>query len=87
MLQWLSVVKSAVQLYAGDNEIPILTANEWQLMEKVLHLLQPFFDITKKVSSKQSILSAVIPDIAALDRYLAKYSTKDTGVLTLKEQL
>ena len=87
MLQRLSILKATVQLYAGDNEIPILTANEWQLMDKVLRLLQPFFEITKKVSGEQSILSAVIPDVAALDRYLTKYSTKDSGVHTLKEEL
>ena len=87
MLQLLRNLKSTVRLYAGDNEIPIPTANEWQLMEKVLLLLQPFFEITKKVSSEQSILSAVIPDVAALDRYLTKYSTKDAGVHTLKEEL
>ena len=56
-------------------------------MEKVPHLLQPCFEMTKKVSSEQSILSAVIPDVAALDRYLPKYNTKDTGVHTLKEEL
>ncbi len=87
MLQRLSRLKSTVQLYAGDNEIPIPTANEWQLMEKVLRLLQPFFEITKKVSSEQSIISAVIPDLAALDRYLTKYTTKDSGVHTLKDEL
>ena len=71
MLQQLSILKSKVQLYAEDNKIPILTAYDWHLMEKVLHLLQPFFYITRKVSREQSILSAIIPDVAALDRYLA----------------
>ena len=80
-------MKSTVQLYAGDNEILIPTANEWHRMEKVLSLLQPFFEITKKVSCEQSILSAVIPDVADLDRYLAKYNTKDTRVHNLKEEL
>ena len=87
MLQQLSILKAIVQLYAGDNEIPILTANEWQLMDNVLCLLQTFFEITKKVSGEQSILSAVIPDVAALDRFLTKYTTKDSGVHTLKEEL
>ena len=49
-------------------------------MDNVLRLLQPFFEITKKVSGEKSILSAVIPDVAALDRYLTKYTTKDSGV-------
>ena len=54
--------------------------------EKVLHVLQLLFEINKKASSKQSMLSAIIPDVAASDRYLAKYSTKDAGVHTLKEE-
>ena len=66
MLQRLSVLKSAIQLYAGYNEIPISTANKWQLIEKERRLLQPFFRITKKVNSEQSILSAVIPEVAVL---------------------
>jgi len=49
MLQSLSVFKTAVQLYATDHEIPVPTPNEWQLMDKVLCLLQPFFEITKKL--------------------------------------
>ncbi len=87
MLQRLSPLKSAVQWYAGDHEIVIPTANEWQLMEKALRLLQPFYEITKKISGEQSILSSVIPDVTALERYLLKCSRKDAGVLTLREEL
>ena len=56
-------------------------------MEKVLRLLQPFYEITKKISGEQSILSSVIPDVTALERYLLKCSRKDAGVHTLKEEL
>ena len=87
MLQRLNLLKATVQLYAGDHEITIPTANEWQLMEKVLRLLQPFFEVTKKISGDQSILSSVIPDVTALERYLSKYSVKDSGIHTLKDEL
>ncbi len=56
-------------------------------MDKVIRLLQPFFQITRKVSSEQSLLSSVIPGVAALDRYLSKYNIKDFGVDTLKDEL
>ena len=47
MLQHLSVLTTAVQLYAVDHELPVPTPNEWQLMDNVLRLLQPFFEIMK----------------------------------------
>jgi len=56
-------------------------------MDKVLRLLQPFFAITKKVSGEQSLLSSVIPDIAALNRYLNKCNVKATGIYMLKDEL
>ena len=87
MLQRLSVLITAVQLYAADHEIPVPTPIEWQLMDKKLRLLQPFFEITKKVSGEQSLLSSVIPDVAALNRYLNKCNVKATGVYTLKDEL
>ena len=40
-----------------------------------------------KVSSDQSMLFAIIPDMAALDMYPIKKSSKDTGGHNLKEQL
>ena len=91
-LQSLSVLKTAVQLYATDHEIPVPTPNEWQLMDKALRLLQPFFEITKKlvilkVSGEQSLLSSVILDVAALNRHLNKCNVKATGVYTLKDEL
>ena len=87
MLHRLSVLKTAVQLHAADHEIPVPTPNEWQLIDKVLRLLQPFFEITKKVSGEQSLLSSVIPDVAALNRYLKKCNVKATGIYTLKDEL
>ena len=74
-------------MYAADHEIPVPTPDEWQLMDKVLRLLPPFFEITKKVSGEQSLLSSVIPDVAALNRYLNKCNVKATGVCTLKDEL
>ena len=52
----------------------------------MLRILQPFFEITKQVSSEQSSLSDVIPHVVALGRYLSK-SGDDSGVQTTKEEL
>ena len=55
MLQRLKLLKATVRLYAGDHGITVPAANEWQLMEKVIRLLQPFFEVTKNsVESNQS---------------------------------
>ena len=56
MLQRLSLLKSAIQLYAADHEIPVPTPNEWQLMDKVLRLLQPFF-VTSSVAAKKKLVA------------------------------
>ena len=84
MLERACHIKHSLQLYTANNDdLPILTANQWNLCEKMLRILQPFLEITKQVSSEQSSLSDVIPDVVALDRYLSK-SGDDSGVQTTK---
>ena len=80
-------LKRSLQIYTGNNDdLPILSANQWNLCEKILHILQPFFEITKQVSSEQSSLGDVIPHVVALDRYLSKPGD-DSGVQTTKAEL
>ena len=87
MLERAFHLKRSLQIYTANNDdLPILTANQWNLCEKMLRILQPFFEITKQVSSEQSSLSDVIPHVVALDRYLSK-SGDDSGVQTTKEEL
>lgn len=87
MLERALNLKRSLQIYtASNNDLPILSANEWNLCEKMVRVLQPFFEITKQVSSEQSSLGDVIPHVVALDRYLSKPGD-DRGVQTTKAEL
>ena len=81
-------LKRSTQLYMSDhNGLPSISANEWQLSEQFLHILKPFFDLTKEMSTEYSILSTVIPNIAALELFLSKVGQGDQGVQTTRESL
>lgn len=86
MLERGLALKRSIQIYTANHDIPILSANEWNLLEKLLRVLQPFFEITKQVSSELSSLGDVIPHVVALDRYLSKQGN-DSGVQTTKTEL
>ena len=80
MMERLYEEKSAVAIYASENSrIENLTATQWTLTENCITLLKPFEEITKQISSTESIISEVIPTLAALRRYLCK--TTFTGVV------
>ena len=86
MLERALTLKRPLQIYTANHDVPILSSNEWNLCEKILRILQPFFEITKQVSSEQSTLGDVIPHVVALDRYLSKPG-HDSGVQTTKTEL
>ena len=82
-------LKRSIQLYVSDhNGLPSISANEWQLSERFLHILKLFFDLTKEMSAEHSILSTVILNIiAALELFLSKVGQGDQGVQTMRESL
>lgn len=86
MLKRALLLKRPILLYTANHDIPILSSNEWRLLEKLLHILQPFYEITKQVSSEMSCLSDVIPHVVALERYLLKPGN-DSGIQTTKKSL
>lgn len=86
MLERALTLKRPILLYTANHDLPILSSNEWNLLEKLLHILQPFYEITKQVSSEVSTLSEVIPHVIALDRYLSRQGN-DIGVQTTKKSL
>lgn len=86
MLERALTLKRPLQIYTANHDVPILSSNEWNLCEKILRILQPFFEITKQVSSEQSTLGDVIPHVVALDRYLSKPG-HDSGVQTTKTEI
>ena len=43
MVERMVKLKRSIQLYVSDhNDLPAITANEWQLGERVLFVLKPF---------------------------------------------
>lgn len=86
MLSRILELKSAVSLYANENsEVPNFTSNQWTLIEGCLKLLAPFQDITKQISSSESVISEVIPMVFTLNKYLS--STTVSGLGTMKDSL
>ena len=80
--------KSAISLYAADHQLPAtLTASDWTLLEKINTLLAPFEEITKQISFATSTTSEVIPSVIVLKRLLAKQTTEDSGIKTMKPTL
>ncbi len=88
LMERMVKLKRSIQLYVFDrNDLPTITANEWQLSERFLFILKPFFDLTKEMSAEYSILSSVIPNIATLELFLSKIGQGDQGVQTTREFL
>jgi len=76
MLERLLEQKRAISLYLTDcSNISNLTATQWELLQELLKLLQPFQELTKIVSSEISCVSEIIPHVVTLKRYCGKEST------------
>ena len=88
MLKRMEILKRSLQLYtANQNGIVALTTNEWNLLKKVIIILQPFYIVTTNISKSKSIISSVIPHVCALHSYLSSSAETDRGVQTLKNEL
>ena len=88
MVERVVKLKRPIQLYLSDHDnLPTITANEWQISERLLHILKPFFDLTKEMSGEYSILSDVIPNIATLELFLSMIGQGDQGVQSTREEL
>ncbi|XP_057667242.1 zinc finger BED domain-containing protein 4 [Diorhabda carinulata] len=75
MLERLMQQKRAISVYLTDYHIANLTTAQWELLEHLLKLLQPFEEITKLISSGYACISEIIPYVATLMRYYNKMST------------
>jgi hypothetical protein len=82
-------IKRSLQLYLADHDqVQKLSANDWILMEKLVYVLKPFFDLTQKLSSDNSSISRVIVDVILLDDCLATMNDANTaGVQTTRDEL
>lgn len=86
MLERALTLKREILLYTAEHDLPLISVNEWDTVEKLIRVLQPFYEITKQVSSEYSTLGDVIPHVIALKRYLSK-SASDVGIITTKREL
>lgn len=77
MLARLMEQKRAISLYLTDCNIDNLTAAQWELLEQLLKLLQPFEEITRITSSGYACISEVIPYVVTLIRYCDKTITSE----------
>ena len=88
VLERVIKLRQPIQLYLSDHDnLPTITAIEWQISKRFLHILKPFFDLTKEMSGEYSILSDVIPNIATLKLFLSKIGRGDKGVQSTREEL
>lgn len=70
MVKSIQEQKRALTIYAADNNLEILTGNQWMLMESLLNLLEPLEEVTRRMSSNEAFISEVIPVITTLKKYL-----------------
>lgn len=88
MIDRLVRIKRALQLYCIESpDLPNLTNNDWILCSSLLHILKPFFELTKEMSSEVSTLSSVIPNIVTLELFLSKMGEHDAGAQTTRNEL
>ena len=84
MLERLVEQKTAVNLFSvQQGGISTLSASEWELAERVVRILQPFYVATLELSSDNACISVVVPLTAML---LGKLQStgEDRGLIQLK---
>ncbi|KAG5872831.1 hypothetical protein JTB14_024985 [Gonioctena quinquepunctata] len=90
MLERLLEQKKVISIYILDNpDLTDLTFHQWDLVQKLINLLQPFEEITKLSSNRECCISEVIPLVKTLDSYLSNRSKSAifSGVDTLRSDL
>jgi len=80
-------LKRPLQLYLAEHDgLPKFAANDWLLLERLLLILKPFFELTKQLSTENASVSRIIPDVQMLDAFLGK-AGNDRGVQTTQQEL
>lgn len=88
MIQSLVEQKRALGIFVSEHGLPdALMAHQWTLLEKVLSVLGPFEELTRKVSSSDATDADVIPAVTVLHRFLTKETDEDHGIKTMKATL
>lgn len=88
MIKSLLKEKRPLCAYAADHNLPAtLSANDWALIEKTATVLDPFEELTRKISSATSTAADVIPAVTVLQRLLGENTGADSGIKTMKSTL
>ncbi|XP_047222504.1 zinc finger BED domain-containing protein 4-like [Girardinichthys multiradiatus] len=88
MLHSLLEQKRVLGVYAADFELPAtFTSSQWELIENMTTLLEPFEELTKEICSSTASAADVIPSVMVLKRILTKETAADHGVKTTKDTL
>ena len=64
-----------------------LSNNDWNLMEKVVKILEVFYEATVRFSSSSACISEVIPTVTGLSVTLSVVDQDDNGVKDFKRKL
>ena len=86
MLERLVQQKTAIARYALDVNIPVITANQWNLADKLAEKLRPVDELTRNASSDKSSVAMILPSIAALVHSLEKHED-DAGIQSTTDAL
>lgn len=90
MLERMQELRSCITVYCAETSENLnfsnLTSNQWELLRSTLKVVRPFEEITKTISSTESIISDVIPILTTLRKFLTSNSAL-YGIGTTKQTL
>ena len=83
MLKSIVEQKMALAAYGSDGAIPVLSAYQLDIANKVINVLTPVEEITKNISSDTAPISVIIPLVRALHKTLQQHDG-DIGIRGMK---
>ena len=86
MLQSITEQKMALAAYSAEHDIPHLTPHQWDLIDKIVAVLDPVEEITRSISTEVASVSLIIPFIRAFRRTLENHDN-DRGIRTMKSEM
>ena len=90
MLQRTFEQKVPLATYAAEfDEIKLPTNYQWGIVEKLVYILAPFENLTKKCGRRDETCAIIIPSVLALKVLLQKASSSDkyAGIMTMIDEL
>ena len=86
MLQSIVEQKTCLAAYGSEGSIPVLTATQLDIANKVINVLLPVEEITKYISEDTACISVIIPLVRGLEKTLER-SDEDRGLCTMKSEM